>query len=478
MSALDAALDALSGELGRTRATLTAECSTQRVLAIQDYSAGENQVTTAALEPLASVSAAWKAGGDAFVADVGQAAADAATRHGQATRTLESTIRKLVVDTIDYERNPKRRARDSLRASGRGMIRGARNFGIGVATFVGVNMIGGPFGAALLAAYSVFESVHKRIEQLESTWESRGTFGKIEGIFESTAAVAADQFGVTSILEGLTQHEAVTHRHLGAEEAAAKASEGLLAAVTARVIEHVVAPSQGANGSPAGARTSPGTGPGVEGPPAPKRVLEVFTGDGLASARDLARQHPDSRVVAAEARYPPSADDIARFRAEGGEFLAERFAESLPPSSVEKIYVRYPMPHEKGVENNKVITPGQVREAMDRSPGISPREATDRIAQSRGSEVESMTNLGPHALEKLVPGGTIELVFWERSILDEVRALTGRLYLDPVTGQKYSMRVMEGPISVPRASLPHSGRGIPSAVETVSQLTMQKVVQQ
>ena len=221
-----------------------------------------------------------------------------------------------------------------------------------------------------------------------------------------------------------------------------------------------------------------GTDHDGRGPRGPRpRILEPFAGDKLDSARDLARQHPGAQVVAAEARFPPSAADIARFRAEGGEFLAERFAESLPPGSVEKIYVRYPIPHAKGVENNKYVDGAAISAEMARVPGTSYPEAARRVTSNGTSdaEIESMTNLGPHAIEKLTMGGTMEIVYWEKEVASEVRALTGRDYLDPLSGQRFSVEIASPPVSVRRDSFPNSGLGIPPHVEVVSMMTIQKV---
>ncbi|MBL8623064.1 MAG: hypothetical protein JNK64_17240 [Myxococcales bacterium] len=218
--------------------------------------------------------------------------------------------------------------------------------------------------------------------------------------------------------------------------------------------------------------------PGGVGPPmddvAPhSTVLEPFVGDSLESARQLAREHPDAQVVAAEARFMPSAEDIGRFRAEGGEFLAERFAESLPPSSVEKIYVRYPIPHDKGLENISATFLQRLEKEL--AAGVPRREAVVRATQGLSDEVESITNLGPHALEKLVPGGTMEVIYWESEVFAEVRQLVGRRYVEPHTGQRFTIELEAPPTSIRRDTLPNSGFGIPREVEVVTRLTLRKV---
>jgi hypothetical protein len=175
----------------------------------------------------------------------------------------------------------------------------------------------------------------------------------------------------------------------------------------------------------------------------------------------------------------PTADEIATFRAEGGEFLAERFAESLPPGSVDKIYVRYPLPHGKAKE--VVLDPIEFQRKMAEefisSPGIRPDEAMRRASAKLVPPAESMINFGPHALEKLSPGGTMEVVFWEKEIASELQSLTKHTYMDATTGQRFKLELEGAPALVDRATIaPYSGYGIPSHVKIVSVATMRKLV--
>lgn len=209
------------------------------------------------------------------------------------------------------------------------------------------------------------------------------------------------------------------------------------------------------------------------------KVLEAYTGPDLKSARHLAEQHPDSQVVAAEGRYVPSPSEIAKFRAEGGEFLAERFAESLPAGSVEKIYVRYPMPHEKGIENANHEQVAAFQRIMAENPGMNVRDAMQRAQQEVESQVDSVKNFGPHALEKLKPGATMEVIFWEKAVVNELAELTSHKYMDPATGEVFRLEVVSGPTMVSRSIAPHSGGfGIPANVEQVTQMVLRKVTAQ
>lgn len=119
--------------------------------------------------------------------------------------------------------------------------------------------------------------------------------------------------------------------------------------------------------------------------------------------------------------------------------------------------------------------------AITRELALNPRqsraEATLAALERQGGEgqVESMTNFGPHALEKLEPGGTLDVVYWEREVATELKTLTGRLYLDPATGRRFRLEIVDGPLSVPRTAFPNSGYGIPEHVAVVTRVVLRKV---
>jgi hypothetical protein len=209
--------------------------------------------------------------------------------------------------------------------------------------------------------------------------------------------------------------------------------------------------------------------PGAGTPAGSRRtVFEPFVGPSLKSPAELMARGPARDVIAAEASRPPSAEEIAAFQQEGGRFIEERFGESLPSNSVDEMHVRFPLPHGKGQE--VVITPAMVRQ--------SGRSLTE-LAIAHQAAVESMTNLAPQALRTLRPDGTIEVVYWERSIGSELDA-TGRLrWTDPATGIVYRLERVGEPALVPReqAGAPHSGHGIGADVTEVHVATMRKVAE-
>ena len=199
-----------------------------------------------------------------------------------------------------------------------------------------------------------------------------------------------------------------------------------------------------------------------------KRVVEVFTGNKLDDAAKLHDQHPDAEVIAAEKTMPPGEEVRADFEKSGDRFLEERFAESLPEASVDHMYARFPLPHSKGVENSSFKLQEILAEEMKTKP---PPEALAAAVKRLEGEVESVQNLGPHALEKLVPGGTLDVIYWEKEVGQELRALGDLSHVDP-SGDAYRFEVTSGPDAIPRD--PDGGFGIPKDVTEVFRMILQK----
>lgn len=179
-----------------------------------------------------------------------------------------------------------------------------------------------------------------------------------------------------------------------------------------------------------------------------RRVFEPFVGPGLLSPTELAARYPGAEVIAGEASHPPDAAAVAAFEAQGGRFVPDRFGESLPDASVDRVHVRFPLPHEKAME-------------MGVSAGGRPlHEVLAEIAQ-RQAEVESVTNLAPHALRVLREGGEIEVVFDEASIHAELAAAQQLVWSDQ-HGVRWRLEPVGPAAEAPRAVVaPHSGFGVP-----------------
>ncbi|WP_372658915.1 hypothetical protein [Hydrogenophaga sp.] len=198
-----------------------------------------------------------------------------------------------------------------------------------------------------------------------------------------------------------------------------------------------------------------------ERPDGVERVFEPFVGPELASPAELARRYAGAEVVAAEASHPPDAAAIQAFEALGGRFVPSRFGEGLPDASVDRVHARFPLPHEKAQE-------------MSISVGDRPMHEVLADIQRRQTEIESLTNLAPHALRLLRAGGEIEVVFHEASILRELAAAQKLTWTDG-NGVVWRLEAVGPASTVLRAqAAPHSGFGVPDG-PTAHAMTLRKV---
>ncbi len=202
-----------------------------------------------------------------------------------------------------------------------------------------------------------------------------------------------------------------------------------------------------------------------KGPDEPQlAVFEPFVGPSLESPSELQSRYPGARVIAAEASRAPTPQEVADFAARGGRFVGDRFGESLPDNSVDRMHVRFPLPHEKA------------QETMINTHGMTLEQIV-HAAQTRQAGVESVTNLGPQALRTLRPEGQMEIVFHENSIAQEIDRLCAQEWTDPMTGRRYRLERVGEPQSLPRKDIaPHSGHGIPEDATHAHVVTLRKVL--
>lgn len=87
-------------------------------------------------------------------------------------------------------------------------------------------------------------------------------------------------------------------------------------------------------------------------------------------------------------------------------------------------------------------------------------EASQRVRTSAG-RLETATAYGPYALQRLKPGGAMEVVFWEKRILGELGDLQKLRFVDPESGKVYRLELV-GHDVVPKSQIaPFSGYGVP-----------------
>ena len=178
---------------------------------------------------------------------------------------------------------------------------------------------------------------------------------------------------------------------------------------------------------------------GGGGDAGPLAIVEPYAGPSLASATDLQARYPGAIVIAGEGRIQPSADTVSIFQAGGGVFHPE----GLPPLShpVDQVRIRFPLPNHKGSE---IAT-------ADYLQGVPLDQAMART--------ETLHNAGPYALQSLRPGGTLEVVFKEFDIINDVDALT-QLRFDGPDGNRYGFEIVSQAEGRVGDIAPYSGFGI------------------
>lgn len=226
--------------------------------------------------------------------------------------------------------------------------------------------------------------------------------------------------------------------------------------------------ASGGFGGPAEVTVPGGGGGGSTALAVRPRVLwEPFTGPDLMAPTSLAIENPGARVIGSEAspgRVPSLAQQEV-FGAFGGEFVQQRFPSM--PGQVDHAVARFPLPHVQMLDASRM----RVGLEIARNPTVSPMDVVARVQ----GEIESLTNLGPRALENVRPGGALEIIFHERAIMDEVADLLAARHTDPVTGAAFRFEMAEPVATVPRADFaPYSGHGV-GTPEFVFRTVLRKV---
>lgn len=115
----------------------------------------------------------------------------------------------------------------------------------------------------------------------------------------------------------------------------------------------------------------------------------------------------------------------------------------------------------------------EMQEILQANPGMKEWDAYAPAVAAVEGRVESVANLGPHALEKLKVNGEFDIVLHERKeIMGEVEALTQLVHTDPLTGEKFRFVISSEPTLVPRIP---PALNIPEDVSMVTHLVLRKV---
>ncbi|HVE83219.1 MAG TPA: hypothetical protein VND93_10250, partial [Myxococcales bacterium] len=202
-------------------------------------------------------------------------------------------------------------------------------------------------------------------------------------------------------------------------------------------------------------------------PRPPKVIVEAFAGPEIESPLDLIQKNPGARVIVTESTIHPPPEKIAELQKAGAVFHPANVTDHIPPASVDEIKIRFPLAHDDNA--GTIAFAKRLDQLRQQYPKESDTQLRMRILDE-GPQVfsrlaDSLTGYSPYALERLKPGGTMEVVFYEERIHSEVR-LAGELTMhDPVSGKTYKL-VLEHVGTARRGDVaPKSGYEVPDVTD-------------
>ncbi|NDY71859.1 hypothetical protein [Desulfobacter hydrogenophilus] len=194
-------------------------------------------------------------------------------------------------------------------------------------------------------------------------------------------------------------------------------------------------------------------------------IMEPYIGPSVKSPFHLMSLYPGSRVIAAEGLMPPSPANITRLHRAGGSFFPENQPAGIFPSTLDKAYVRFPLPHSKAIRGAGPQVMSVFNDLQKANSGVSSNLLMDQAMKQVTASAETLPNFAPYALQRLKPGGTLEVVFWEKSIQSEVKSILKQVHIQPGQGA-FKFELVNLTRTTRGAAAPHSGFGIPNLSDT------------
>lgn len=185
-------------------------------------------------------------------------------------------------------------------------------------------------------------------------------------------------------------------------------------------------------------------------------IMEPYIGPSVESPFHLMSRHPGSRVIATEGLLPPSPANIGRLQRAGGVFLAENQPVGIFSSTLDKTYVRFPLPHSTAVRGTGPRIMSVFDDLRAANSGVRSDLLMEQAVLRATGSAETLTNFAPYALQRLKPGGTLEVVFWECSIQSEVNSVLRQVHIEPGQGA-FKFELVGQTRTTRGAVAPHSG---------------------
>ena len=262
---LDGAQAQVAQGLSEATASVNGQCTTERATAQTMYLGMFAQLSAPSWVKVHEARSTWRAQADKFVADIKVTADDAVAKHGQIVAALPEKLDAVSKDTVEQRHKSwLGRNLSSIWNGFKAFLNGLKWVLLGLAV-LSIFGIGGLMALAIVGLVGLAVGLYHRMKALIGAWGDWPWYGKLLGIVGTAFATVGDLVGLTGMLEGLFQHEAVTGRKMSEAESVERFTVGALTAITAGLLK-VFMPKGGVGGGRGAGRTAgelpPGEVPG------------------------------------------------------------------------------------------------------------------------------------------------------------------------------------------------------------------------
>jgi hypothetical protein len=402
-SQLDAAQTQVTQGLADATASINGQCTTERATAETMYLGIFAQLSGPSWAKVHEARSTWRAQADKFGVDVKVSADDAIGKHAQIVAALPEKLASVSSNTVEQRHKSwLSRNLSSIWNGFKAFVRGLGWVLLGLAA-LSILGIGGLMALAIVGLVGLAIGLYHRMKALIGAWGDWPWYAKVLGVVGTAFATVGDLVGLTGMLEGLFQHEAVTGREMSEAESVERFTVGALTAITAGLLK-VLMPKGGAGAGRGGGRTAgelpPGEVPGETTVGEGAGGTEPTTTSGETSTTSQARpaetSGPESQASATSTEATPAETQAATTKpAETSPSPAETTASNSAENNAAETKPAEPKPAE--------TKPAETKPAEIASPENKPAEQTTSATENKPAEG---TNKSPNEPAESKPAET------------------------------------------------------------------------
>lgn len=417
-SQLDAAQTQVTQGLADATASINGQCTTERATAETMYLGIFAQLSGPSWAKVHEARSTWRAQADKFGVDVKVSADDAIAKHAQIVAALPEKLASVSSDTVkERHKGWLSRNLSSIWNGFKAFVRGLgwMLLGLGALSILG---IGGLMALAIVGLVGLAIGLYHRMKALIGAWGDWPWYAKVLGVIGTAFATVGDLVGLTGMLEGLFQHEAVTGREMSEAESVERFTVGALTAITAGLLK-VLMPKGGAGAGRGGGRTAgelpPGEVPGETNVGEGAGGTEPTTTSGERSTTSQAKptetsgsesQAPATSTEPTPTETQPATTRPAQTSPSPAETTATKPSESNPAETKPaepKPAETNPVDTTPAGSNPAETKPAETKPAELTSPENKPAEQTTSATENKPAEG---TNKAPNEPVESKPAET------------------------------------------------------------------------